>query len=199
MVWESFRCLVANTKWAVMCLSLRSGEEWLPSGHSTIKVECCGGGCSSRSLSHIHRGTLELCQSDHLILGHLPDQGSSPPIAQFGRPASSRKSLGGSKRLPFKNDGGHCVFGDLQCRPSPDLCLATILSWGTTNNSFDLVAWFLLWHAQSTVGPYIDRCGTFQIMSNQLNLPQVDSNQVVETSQIRSMETRCTWAQFRVS
>ena len=35
----------------------------------------------------------------------------------------------------------------------------------------------------STVGPYIDRYVLFQIMSNQFNLPQVDSNQVVETSQ----------------
>ena len=41
-------------------------------------------------------------------------------------------------------------------------------------------------------------CGTlyrqvpFQIMSNQLNLPQVDSNEVVETSQGRSIETGCT-------
>jgi hypothetical protein len=31
-----------------------------------------------------------------------------------------------------------------------------------------------------TVGPYIDRCVPFQIMSNQLNLPQVDSNNVVD-------------------
>ena len=30
------------------------------------------------------------------------------------------------------------------------------------------------------MGPYIDRCVPVQIMSNQLNLPQVDSNQVVE-------------------
>jgi hypothetical protein len=29
----------------------------------------------------------------------------------------------------------------------------------------------------------IDRCVPFPIMSNQLDLPQVDSNQVVETSQ----------------
>ena len=48
-------------------------------------------------------------------VGRLPDQGSSPPIAQFGLEASSRKSLGGSKHLPFKNDGGYCVLGDLQC------------------------------------------------------------------------------------
>jgi hypothetical protein len=29
--------------------------------------------------------------------------------------ASSRKSLGGFKLLPFKNVGVHCVLGDLQC------------------------------------------------------------------------------------
>ena len=52
---------------------------------------------------------------NHWVIGHLPDQGPSPPIAQFGRAASSRKSLGGSKLLPFKNDGDHCVLVDLQC------------------------------------------------------------------------------------
>jgi hypothetical protein len=72
--------------------------------------------------------------------------------------------------------------------PSPDLCLDTILSRSSTDNSSDLMAWFLLWHALSTVGPYIDRCVSFQIMSNQLHLPQVDSNEVGETSQGWSME-----------
>ena len=33
----------------------------------------------------------------------------------WGVAASSRISLGGSKLLPFKNNGGHCVLGDLQC------------------------------------------------------------------------------------
>ena len=51
-----------------------------------------------------HISTVELCQSDHRVLGHLPDQGPSPPIAQFDQAASSRKSL------PM--DGG-CVLGDL--------------------------------------------------------------------------------------
>ena len=78
-------------------------------------MACCRDGCPSGKFSHLHRGTLKLCQSDHRVVGHLPDQGPSPPIAQFGRAASSRKSLGGSKLLPFKNDGGHCVLGDLQC------------------------------------------------------------------------------------
>ena len=65
--------------------------------------------------SPLHRGTLEFCLSDHGVFGCHPDQGPSLPIAQFGQAASSRKSLGGSKHLPFKNDGGHCVLGDLQC------------------------------------------------------------------------------------
>ena len=53
--------------------------------------------------------------------------------------------------------------------PSPDLCINTLLSWSSKDNSFDLMAWFLFWHALSTVGPYIDSCVPFQIMSDQLN------------------------------
>ena len=79
---------------------------------------------AQRWFSHLHRGNLELCQSDHQVLSHLPDQGPSPPIAQFGRVASSRKSLGGSKPFPFKNDGGYCVLGDLQCCRK---CFGTLL------------------------------------------------------------------------
>ena len=67
--------------------------------------------------------------------------------------------------------------------PSANQCLDIILSQSSTDNSFDLIAWFFLWNALSTVGPYIDGCVTFQIMFNQLNLPQVDFNQVIETSQ----------------
>ena len=33
--------------------------------------------------SPISTEELELCQSDHRVLGHLHDQGPSPPIAQF--------------------------------------------------------------------------------------------------------------------
>ena len=41
----------------------------------------------------------EELKSSSRVLGH-----PSPPIAQFGRAVSSRKRLGGSKLLPFKND-----------------------------------------------------------------------------------------------
>ena len=54
--------------------------------------------------------TEEFCQIDHRVLGHLADQGPSPPIAQFGRAASSRKSLGGSNPTPFKNYESHYVL-----------------------------------------------------------------------------------------
>ncbi len=74
--------------------------------------------------------------------------------------------------------------------PSPDLYLDTILSRRSTDNSLDFMAWFVLWDALLTVGPYIDRRVPFQIMSNQLSLPQVDSGQVIETSQWWSEETR---------
>ena len=82
MVWESFRSLLANSKQAAMCLFT---EEWLLSGHSTIKawlVECYRNGFPSGRFSHLPRGTLELCQNDHQVIGHLPDQGPSPPMAE---------------------------------------------------------------------------------------------------------------------
>ena len=75
-------------------------------------MECCRDGWPSGRFSHLHRGTLELCQSDHRVLGHLPDQGPSPLVAQFGRVASYGKSLGGSKLLPFKNDGALLYYAD---------------------------------------------------------------------------------------
>ena len=72
MVWESIRCILA-----AMCLLLRSGYRHTPpSGHSTIQawlVDCCRDGCPSGRFSSLHRGTLELWQSDHRVLGHLPD------------------------------------------------------------------------------------------------------------------------------
>ena len=121
-----------------------------------------------------------LLESSHISIEEL--WSSSPPIAQFGWATSCRKSFGCSKHIPFNNDGGHCVLGDLQCcrhflYHSPELCLGVIQSRNSTDNSFDLMAWFLLRHALSTVGPYIDRCVPFQIMYKQLNSPRVDSNQ----------------------
>ena len=151
-------------------------------------MECCRDGCPSGRFSYFHRGTLKLCQSDHRVLGHLPDQGPSPTMAQFGRADSSRKSLGGSKLLPFKNDGGHSVLGELQC------CRTVLVPFPSSvsqhNPASELYAQFLRPHGLVFALTCTANCGilyrqvcTFQIMSNQLNLPQVYSNQVVETAQ----------------
>lgn len=71
---------------------------------------------------------------------------------------------------------GTCEAADIFPYPSPDLCLDTILFLRSADNSFDPMAWSLLWHALSAVGPYIGRCWQSTIMSNQLNSSQVDSN-----------------------
>ncbi len=92
-------------------------EERLPSGHSAIKprlVEGCSDGWLSTTFSHLPNASLELSHSDLWVLLYLSHQGSSPPIAQFGRTASSRKGSGRPKRLPFKDYGGHCLR-NLKC------------------------------------------------------------------------------------
>ena len=118
------------------------------------------------------------------------------PIAQFGRAASSRWFQASS----IKEWWSHSVLGDLQCcrnvlipfpRSVPQHNPLSAFSY----NSFNLTACFFTL-SLSTVGLYIDRFVPFQIMSNQLNLPQVDSNWVIETSQGWSMVTGCTRAQF---
>ena len=92
-------------------------------------------------------------------LSEWPSGSWSPRPRHFSPDCSvwpgSWKSLGGFKLLPFKNDGGHCVLVDLQCSrmfwySSPALYLDTILSRSSMDNSYDLMAWFLLWHALST-------------------------------------------------
>ncbi len=92
-------------------------EERLPSDHSAIKprlVEGYSDGWLSTTFSHLPNASLELSHSDLWVL-YLSHQGSSPPIAQFGRTASSRKGSGRPKRLPFKDYGGHCALRNLKC------------------------------------------------------------------------------------
>jgi hypothetical protein len=109
-------------------------------------------------VSPIHRGTLERC------LGHLSDQGPTPRIAQLGRAAISGKSLYWFQTSSILRMMEATVFlgtfiaAEHFWNPSLDLCLNTILSRSSTDNSFDLMAWFLLSHALSTVGPYRQVC-----------------------------------------
>ena len=143
LVWESFRS---------------KKEERLLSDYSAIKsksVECCRDGCPSGSFSHLHTESLKLSQSDHQVLGHLSYEGPSPLIAQFGRVASSRKSPGCSKRLPFKNYGDHCAL--------EKKCFALPRSVPQHNPVSELCRQFLQLYG-------------FKIMSNQFNLPQLEHN-----------------------
>jgi hypothetical protein len=55
---------------------------------------------------NLHRGALTV------TIGFLVTSLPSLPIAQFNCVVPNVR---GSKRLPFKNDGGHCVLGDIQC------------------------------------------------------------------------------------
>jgi hypothetical protein len=70
--------------------------------------------------------------------------------------------------------------------PSQDLCLDTILSQSSTDICFDHMVWFLLWHALSTVGPYIDRYVPFQIMLSCRNIPRMINGNRTHLSSISS-------------
>ena len=108
-----------------------------------------------------------------------------PPIAHFGRTASSRKSLGGSKLHPFKINGGHCVLGYLQC------CRNVLVPFPRSeprhNPVSELYRQFLRPHGLVFDVTCTVNCGTLyrtgafpnHVQSSEL----VDSNQVVETPQ----------------
>ncbi len=127
--------------------------------------------------------------------------GSSPPIAQFGRTASSRKGSGRPKRLPFKDYGGHCALRNLKCSRNFFVTLArSVPCHNSVSELFRQFLWphdsHLLWHALWAVRSYIDRCVAFLIKSNQYNQTQLDSNEGVEPSQGWSEEMDSTWVKY---
>ncbi len=178
--------------------------ERLPSGHSAIKprlVEGCSDGWLSTTFSHLPNASLELSHSDLWVLLYLSHQGSSPPIAQFGRTASSRKGSGRPKRLPFKDYGGHCALRNLKCSRIFFVTLArSVPCHNSVSELFRQFLWphdsHLLWHALWAVRSYIDRCVAFLIKSNQYNQTQLDSNEGVEPSQGWSEEMDSTWVKY---
>ena len=142
------------------------------SSHSTIKawlVECCRDGCLSGRFSHLE----ELWSSASVTIRFLITSLTKallPRLLSLARwPALGIVLMVAnffySRRMEATVFLGHFNDADMFWYPSPDLCLDTILSRSSTANSFDLIAWFLLWHALSdlvgTVGPYIDRCVPF--------------------------------------
>jgi hypothetical protein len=102
----------------------------------------------------------------------------------------SMLSLAGRAKLPFKNDVlGDCVLGDFQMLQTffgalPQICASTQSCLGSSmGNVFNLIACFFSLTCNVKRGTYIDRSVSYQIVTNQLNYSQVDSNQVVDTSQ----------------
>jgi hypothetical protein len=104
--------------------------------------------CLSGKFSHLHRGTLELCQ--WFLVTSLKKALLPRLLSLAGQPA-----LGWVLVVPnffhLRMIEGTVFLGtfhatDMYWYPSPVLCLDTILSRGSTDNSFDLMAWFLHWH-----------------------------------------------------
>ena len=125
--------------------------------------------------------TEELCQS--------PSGSWSLPsrFALFGRAASSRKSRWFQTSILRMMEA--TVFMGLStlqtfCGTLRQICASTQSCLGAlrTIPITSLLGFCSDIHCQLW-DLYIDGCVPFQIKSNQLNLPQVDTNQVVETSQ----------------
>lgn len=91
-------------------------EEWLPSGHSTIKawlVDYCRDGWLCGRFSSLHSGTEEFWKSSQWVISHLPNW-PFPLTTQFRWPESFRRTSDGSKVLPLMDGQGHCAHWNLQ-------------------------------------------------------------------------------------
>ena len=143
------------------CCHVPSSQEWLLSGHSPIKprlVKCCGDVAFWQVLPSQPRSSVVLSEWS-LCSWSPPWSGPSCPVAQFGRMASSRKSLGRSIFFPFPSDGADCALGNFQqstivSYPSPDLSLLTILSRS-------LYGQFLGFHGRVSALTCTVNCGTW--------------------------------------
>ncbi len=150
---------------------------------------------------HLPNASLELSHSDLWVLLTSLTKALLPPIAQFGRTASSRKGSGHPKRLPFKDYGGHCALRNLKCSRNFFVTLArSVPCHNSVSELFRQFLWphdsHLLWHALWAVRSYIDRCMAFLIKSHQYNQTQLDSNEGVEPSQGWSEEMDSTWVKY---
>ena len=137
-------------------------------------------GYNATSLAHLYLGSFSLlCSSSQALSGWMGSVAAQLFFRSFQRCYISFKSglwLGHSRIFRDLSRSHSCVevlvvpnffhlkmmeitvflgtFNEAEMfwYPFADLCLDTILSRSSTNNSFNLMAWFLLWHALSTVG-----------------------------------------------
>ena len=149
IVWESFRCLLANSKWAVMCFLLRSGFHL-----ATIKawlVECCRDGCPSGKFSHLHRGTGALSKWPLGSWSPPWPRPLSPQLLSFARQSALGRVLEVPNFFHLRMMRPLCSSGTSMLQifffffffySSPDMCLDTILPRSSTDNSFNFMAWY---------------------------------------------------------
>ena len=102
-------------------------------------MECCRYYCPSERFCHLHRGTLELCQSDHRVFVTPLTKALLPRLLSLARlPALGRvlvvlnffhlRMMEATVFLGTFND--ECIFWN----PFPGLFLDTTLSWSSTDN-----------------------------------------------------------------
>ena len=135
--------ILANSKRAVMCIFT---EEWLPSGHSTIKawlVECCSDGCPSGRFWNSR------------ALSEWPSGSWSPP---WPRPFTPDCSVWPALGRVLVVHRPMCSWG---------CCRNVLVSSPRSVPRHNPVSWVLRiipsnsWLALSTVETYIDRCVPF--------------------------------------
>ncbi len=185
-VWGPFWCFFAYSKCVFMCLHGGKDCIWPHQHKAQIGgvLQWCLSFC--RLLLFLHM-IIEFNKSDHQVLGHHSNQSPSPSIVQFCLEASSRKSPGCSKLLPFRvTETTWFCDASMQhnffLNSSPDVWFDAILSLSSTCSLFDLRAWFLLWYAFLAARPFIKTCVPVQIIPIQLNLPQDNFTRSAVTS-----------------
>ena len=95
-------------------------------------MECCRDSCPSGRFSHLHRGTLELCQSDHRARDRETHEAGQPALGRvLVVPNFFHLKMVATVFLETFNSA------EMFWYPSPDLCLDTILSRSSTDNSFN--------------------------------------------------------------
>jgi hypothetical protein len=177
------RCLLANSKRAVMCLLLRSGFRlvtlpWRPDWWNPAEIV---------DLLKV----LPAPQRNRRVLGYIPDQGTSPSIPQFGWVLVVQQfiHLRMMKATVFL---GTFTAAEMICASTQSSLWAL---W-----TIPLTLWLgfcSATHCQLWDHIYTGVCLSKSCPINWIK--QLDSNQFVETPQGWSMETGYTWAQFRVS
>lgn len=112
------------------------------------------------------------------VLGNLHVHGSSSLGTEFGQTVSALNFLNCSVMEPTVLLWTLTAF-----IPMADLCLDTTWSWMSLESSLNFIVWIWVWLALWIVGTYTHRCVPVWIMSNLLNLGQLDSSHVLPTSQ----------------